>query len=234
MTADVFHMFTDLSSDFEKKYDNDPNFKERLKCWTAVLDKYIAAGKQVYDLGCGPGVFSFYAASKGANVTGIDGSEGMINLCRQRLAAIPGIQKQEIRFLREPLPLADTKVYPKAAVIICSSVFEYIENKEKMMDCFEKLLEKEGTLLISVPNRKSVYRFFERTGYHLFKKPSYLQHVFHQFTEKQLTEEFVRHGFFPVEKHYYASRNTISRLVKPFMSEAGYSNLLLVAFQKKN
>src|SRR5688572_33076914 len=168
----VFDMFSGMSEDFDTKYQGDPNFIQRLEAWTTCIDSYLKPGDTVYDLGCGPGVFSFYAASRGGKVTGMDGSSGMINLCREKLAKARKDKPLQLDFREENLPLKDPGMYPPARLIICSSMFEYIREKETMIDCFKSLLQDGGILLLSVPNRQSVYRYFERRSYALFRKPA--------------------------------------------------------------
>ena len=57
MQEPVFELFTNLSSEFDSRYQSDPNFIERWQCWTTFIDRYLEPGDVVYDLGCGPGVF---------------------------------------------------------------------------------------------------------------------------------------------------------------------------------
>ena len=233
MAEEIFSLFSGLSSDFDQKYQKDPNFIQRMKCWSGFIDKYLMPGRLVYDLGCGPGVFSFFAATKGAEVTGIDGSDGMINLCREKLSAYPEKERLKIRFVREVLPLMDPVQYPQADLVICSSMFEYILEKEMMIDSFRSLLKEDGILLLSVPNRVSVYRFFEKLSYRLIGKPSYLKHVSNQFSYEELEIEFRQQHFIPLEKRYYANKYMLSGLLKLLLPERYTSNLLLVVFQKK-
>jgi len=232
MAEEIFNVFSDLSQAFDNKYKDDPNFIQRMDCWTKAIDAYIHTGDTVYDLGCGSGVFSFYAASKGGQVTGMDGSEGMVKLCHEKLSRAGG-QALNLRFIHETLPLEDTSHFPKADLVLCSSMFEYIREKEQMIQCYHSLLKSGGTLLISVPNRKSVYRIFEKTVFGITGKPSYFKHVHNRYTEEELVGEFGKYGFLPKERVYYANNYLFSGLLKALLPESKTSNLLLVAFQKK-
>jgi 2-polyprenyl-6-hydroxyphenyl methylase/3-demethylubiquinone-9 3-methyltransferase len=233
MAEEIFTVFSDLSQAFDNKYKDDPNFIQRMECWTKEIDKYIRQGDIVYDLGCGSGVFSFYAATQGGQVTGIDGSEGMVNLCNEKLNRAGG-QALNLRFIRETLPLKNAVKYPKANLILCSSMFEYIREKEEMIQCYNTLLQDGGTLLISVPNRKSAYRIFEKTVFGITGRPSYFKHVHNRYSESELVVEFRKYGFLPKEKIYYADNYLFSGLLKKVLPESNTSNLLLVAFQKVN
>ena len=232
MSGDVFSMFTELSGDFDRKYGRDRNFEERFTCWSEIIDSHLKSGQRVYDLGCGPGVFSFYCASRGAEVTGIDGSEGMVRLCNEKREAIPPSVQQHLRFTRDVLPLERTALEP-ADMVVCSSVFEYVKNKEGMLKGFQSLLKPGGVLLVSVPNKRSVYRILEKFSFMLFKRPLYLAHVFHRSDYSEMAAEFSRYGFEPLEHRYYAGSYRFSGLLKRVLGKRYYCNLLLVSFRKK-
>jgi ubiquinone/menaquinone biosynthesis C-methylase UbiE len=62
-------------------------FTERLEV-AAVLESLApVSGKRILDAGCGDGIYSVAAAARGARVTGVDLSEDMLALARQRSAA---------------------------------------------------------------------------------------------------------------------------------------------------
>ena len=49
-----------------------------------IVDNYVRAGMKVLDIGCGTGELMEYAALRGAYVTGIDISEGMLSIAQKR------------------------------------------------------------------------------------------------------------------------------------------------------
>jgi 2-polyprenyl-6-hydroxyphenyl methylase/3-demethylubiquinone-9 3-methyltransferase len=112
-------------------------------------------------------------------------------------------------------------------------MFEYIQEKEKMIVCCHALLKNGGRLLISVPNRRSIYRKLEKISYRIIGKPSYCKHVYNRYTEQELIAEFGKFGFVPLEKRYYADNYLFSGLLKLLFPPAYSPNLLLVVFQKK-
>lgn len=62
----------------EKKYDIEVNYIEKL------IKNYLPSAKEILDLGCGTGTHDFYLERKGYDVTGIDLSENMISIARDK------------------------------------------------------------------------------------------------------------------------------------------------------
>ena len=237
MDKNIFEMFSDLSSDFDEKYRKDKNFFQRINCWTEAIGKYVKKDMLVYDIGCGSGVFSFFTASKGARVTGMDGSKGMINLCNQKLNEATDKSGKQLQFVQQILPLPESASFEKGELILCSSVFEYIMDTDQMIATFKSLLNNHGMLLLSVPNKNSIYRKAEKIGFALLNKPSYLKHVCNRYSYQQLVQLFEQHQFVACNKYYYADNYFLSGILKMIFPEKYISNLILVEFklnQNKN
>jgi 2-polyprenyl-3-methyl-5-hydroxy-6-metoxy-1,4-benzoquinol methylase len=224
-------LFSGLSGEFDARYSQDANFIERAVRWKALIDLYVGPGTRVYDLGCGPGHFSFYAAGKGAIVTALDGAAGMIQQGELKLSAHPEREHLHIRFLKEALPLKSPERFAQGDVVLCSSVFEYIADRESMVQTFRKLLKPGGILILSVPNRQSVYRVAEKAAFRLTGKPAYLAHVHQQLSRQELETFFSGHGFRMLSSGYFASRYPLSPLIRMLMGEQRTGNLLLAALE---
>ena len=216
-------------NDFNKKYTTNLDFKQRYITWTKLLDAFIVPKMQILDLGCGSGIFSFYIANRNCHVTGIDGAEAMIDFCRKTATSNSIMNVQFIQgFIPEDLS-------PKLGlfdVIICSSVLEYIEEKETTLSSLNAFLKKGGILVISVPNRLSIHRRIEKILFNLVGKPEYYQHVQNTFSEKEFTQELLRHGFKLKALEYYANQGKISKLIKYMLPTIYTSNLMVGVFEK--
>ncbi len=144
-------------------------------CWINIIPK-----GQVLDLGCGSGIFSFYLAeNKSCQVTGVDGAENMIGLCNQRRDAL-GLD--QVKFLKAEIPLSPDTVDGHFDAVISSSVLEYIDDLEAVVRDINTRLGQGGILIVSFPNRDSVYRRMEKWSYRLLGKPAYYQYVRHVIT----------------------------------------------------
>ena len=75
-----------------KSYNkNAKNFSEKFKKLMDLKRRHefqrfieLLSGDKILDLGCGSGAHSYYFSSKGLNVTSIDISEEIINLCKEK------------------------------------------------------------------------------------------------------------------------------------------------------
>ena len=199
---EVRDLFDREAEAFARSYETDPNFQDRKAVWTGAIDRCLsdAAGKVCVDVGCGPGVFSFYAASKGARVYGVDSSVKMLSLCRDRLKRDGW---RNVTFHEASLPFADTSMFPPADIVLCSSVLEYVDDLDACVMSLASLLKASGRLLVSVPNRRSLYRNYERMKFFLTRRPAYRGQVRHEMTLTGMREVMGNHGLRILENSYY-------------------------------
>ena len=76
-----------------KPFSAPPNFELAtcLRTFSHIVEQLgLGLRAQVLDVGCGPGWLSEYLARCGYWVTGVDISEDMVEIARERVAAIPG------------------------------------------------------------------------------------------------------------------------------------------------
>jgi SAM-dependent methyltransferase len=99
-------------------------------------------GLRVLDAGCGPGVLAAELAGRGAVVTGVDLSEALLGIARDRLG--PGAPLHQAD-LSQPLP------FPDAAfdLVTCSLVMHYLAEWEPTLREFHRVLVPGGRLVLS-------------------------------------------------------------------------------------
>ncbi|WP_020602223.1 class I SAM-dependent methyltransferase [Spirosoma spitsbergense] len=219
-----FH--NDRAIEFDSRYELSKAFQERFHIWTALFERYITATDQVIDLGCGSGIFSNYLAKKGCIVTGIDGSEAMIALCKQKRTSTMA------RFAVGNLPLKTLTHFPAQDVVIMSSILEYLNDMTGMLEQARLLLKPNGLLLVSIPNRRSLYRKVERQLFRLLARPVYYRYIRNTATETTFNRQLTESGFTPVETGYFSGQDPISRVLKPFLAAQYVNNLLVGVFRK--
>ncbi len=222
-TATTFHH--DIAADFADKYRTHPAFRERYAVWAALLDAHIQPGSRVADLGCGSGVFSFYLAKKGCRITGIDGAENMVALCRAQQQKL-GLSN--LNFYCQNLPLESQIPLGQQDAIISSSVLEYLDDLPGLLQNVSDLLAPGGIFIASMPNLSSVYRQLERIVFRLTGRPAYYRFVRHVVTEAAFAKQLAAYGFRLKTTRYYAGYPWL-RVVLP---ERMGCNLFVAVFEK--
>jgi len=227
----AINFFDSYALNMEKKYIEDPDFRERFRIWTHLIDKYAIGSVSAIDIGCGAGVFSLYMAKKGINTIGIDGAESMIRTCnynKEKLCL------EKVQFVQAEIPFLPGLEINAADMIICSSVLEYITPFRETISLFARLLKKNGILILSLPNGDSYYRKYEKLKFKFTGKPHYYKHVKNLLLITQLTKTMDEFGFIPLEVHYYANNNRLSKILsKLHFSQIRYNNLFVVVLQKR-
>lgn len=100
-------------------------------------------GLHVLDAGCGSGLYCELLLDRGARVTGVDESAGMLAHARRRLAG----RDVELHHadLREPLPFADGSFDG----IVSALVMHYLRDWSATLAEFRRVLRPDGWLLFS-------------------------------------------------------------------------------------
>lgn len=100
----------------------------------------IAPGEEILDVACGTGLIDPYLLSKGAFVTAIDISKGMIELAKKKK------ENAGVNYL-----LSDFYLYSpskKFDAIICFDAYPHFKDKEAFAKKASSLLNKQGRLYI--------------------------------------------------------------------------------------
>ena len=201
----------------------------RFDLWTQILDRYAKGLSSALDLGCGSGVFSFYLARLGLEVTGIDAADGMIALCEKHKKD-HGIGNST--FHRKVIPFPSEEFKP-VDIIISSSVLEYVEDIGATLRMAYELLRPDGLLIVSLPNAQSLYRKFERLRFRISGKPDYYRFVRNIVSAEEMKLRMASQGFRCEEIAYYGHSNAISILGRTFLPAQYTENLLLGVFRRQ-
>jgi SAM-dependent methyltransferase len=206
---DAVGFFSENAAMFHDLYQKQPEFHERVSIWNELLDKYANPRGTALDMGCGPGVFTFYLAPRVRSIVGVDGAPEMLERCerqRQQLAA------HNVRFVHARLPLAPQLQLEAADLVISSSVVEYVDDLELTLAQFCGLLKPGGTLILSMPNLASVSRSFQRLKFKLTGEPDVYRYIQHFSLPFLLRRRLERHGLSLLESRFYTHATRLAKL----------------------
>lgn len=186
----TYHQKNDVYS----KPINDSNFTYFyfIKYFAKHFSGLYSSQTHILDVGCGVGSLSFYLASKGMTVHGIDISSRAISLCNEvkKRIGLPTVS-----FKRSVL---DAQI-EKNDVVICSEIIEHIDDDAQFVSLLAGKLKKNGYLFLSTPSKANIFfplgifaRFDAEVG-----------HV-RRYTAESLEQVLTRHGFkiealYPIE-----------------------------------
>ncbi|MEO3887775.1 class I SAM-dependent methyltransferase [Nonomuraea sp. B5E05] len=133
-------------------------------------------GRRILDAGCGSGPLFAELRDRGAIVTGVDASAGMLEMARQRLGTDADLRVAD---LAGPLPFANDAFDD----VIASLVLHYLEDWGPTLAELRRVLKPGGRLLVSIDHPFSVALFQHMAG----EKPKY-------FETRSRTEEWTMGG----------------------------------------
>ncbi|WP_411122751.1 class I SAM-dependent methyltransferase [Streptomyces sp. x-19] len=123
------------------------------------------ADRRILDAGCGSGTLSAALRDRGAVVTGIDASAGMLSLAKQRLGDDAALHLVD---LRDRLPFADGAFDD----VVASLVLHYLEDWGPTLAELRRVLKPGGRLIASVDHPFVAYTiqdprpdYFANTSY---------------------------------------------------------------------
>ncbi|WXG40757.1 MAG: class I SAM-dependent methyltransferase [Candidatus Freyarchaeum deiterrae] len=119
-------------------------------------------GKRVLDVGSGSGGISIAFAKNGIETVNFDTGQKYTTVS-QKWAEENGVKLNQMLASGEEMPFKDKSF----DVIICSDVIEHLERPENLVKEVSRLLQKDGMLYITCPNKMSPRHIWEDSHYFL-------------------------------------------------------------------
>jgi ubiquinone/menaquinone biosynthesis C-methylase UbiE len=101
------------------------------------------ADRRVLEVGCGPGILTAWLVDRGADVTAVDVSSGMLELARERVGSGAELL---IADLAQPLSFAADDSFD---LVVASLVLHYLEHWEPVLREFRRVLREDGAIVFS-------------------------------------------------------------------------------------
>jgi ubiquinone/menaquinone biosynthesis C-methylase UbiE len=190
----LFH--DNLAEGWSAAYESG-GFRRRIEFFNSHLKELVKPGDWWLDAGCGSGILARELSLLGARVIAVDGSPKMIECAHretgERSGSITYKHAWTIETLEDPAGRYNG--------VLCSSVVEYLENPEKTLSEFFRVLQPGGYLVISVPNRWSLVRLIQkilRLIANCFQKDyfPYLKVSRNEFSSLKIAANLSKFGFF--------------------------------------
>ena len=233
MTADsATGWHSEHASLFDDRYKKSKRFIERFNLWSALIAKYSPpGGGTAFDIGCGSGVFTACLAEKNKRGIGIDGSDEMLKICRDRKEKLG---QHNVEFMNRDINVLDQTLDEKADIITCSSVLEYLDDLDKSIAVLASRLNPGGVLIFSLPNQNSLYRKWEAFYFKLSGKPSYYKFVKNVCVLGDIEATARKLNLTVLETAYYAETPLLSKIFRPLGLRKYSDTLFLLAVRKSS
>jgi SAM-dependent methyltransferase len=125
--------------------------RECLRTFTHIVDRLgLGVRAQVLDVGCGPGWLSEFLARCGYWVTGVDVSEDMVRIARERIAAIEGPIGEGIEALAEfhAMPVLELPWSDRYDAAILYDAMHHFDDEVETLRVIRRTLLPGGRIFI--------------------------------------------------------------------------------------
>jgi SAM-dependent methyltransferase len=156
------------------------------------------SGKRVLDAACGPGVYSEWLHSNGAEVVAVDASPKMVGLAKRRLGETFDVRQAD---LSKPLTFLDGASFD---IVLSPLTMEYIEDWGSTFREFYRVLRPGGYFILSVTHPFFDYTYFKSNNY---------------FETELVGSEW--RGFGAVKVHMPSYRRSLEATINPLI-ESGF------------
>lgn len=127
-------------------YKNDKYVRMRYRQYLDLLGPYLKEGSKVLEIGCYAAEFA-ELLPKGIHYLGVDFDEGALAVARSK-----GFNVSKADFNTSELAIKD-----KFDIIIIAETLEHLLDPQRLMEQLSELLNKEGVVLVSLPNENTLY-----------------------------------------------------------------------------
>jgi SAM-dependent methyltransferase len=114
---------------------------------TRLIRKYKKGKLKILDIGCGQGIFAFFA-DKNWSLFGVDSDKDRIERAKK-------IKRKNTRFLLGDVE--NFRLREKVDVVLALDIIEHLDHPEKCIRLVSKYLKNDGVFIVSNPNRYSVW-----------------------------------------------------------------------------
>ena len=159
----AYEAYEKLADHYAARVDTKPHnaYYDRPAMLSLLPD---VSGRQVLDVGCGPGAYTEELIDRGATVTGVDMSPRMLELARRRVGDDIKLVEADIN---QPLKMFDDEEFEVINAPLC---LEYILDWLALFKEFHRILKPNGVFLFSCGHPSFDAEYF-KTGRYFMIEP---------------------------------------------------------------
>jgi SAM-dependent methyltransferase len=209
-----------MQSDFENRYhlleEKHWWFISRREIILALIKKYYHSRKRIkiLEIGCSGGPLLNLLSSHGySQIFGIDISKKAVRLCRAR-------------GFKDVFPMNGAKPHFDSGefdLIIASDVLEHIQDDEKAVKEWRRLLKREGTIICFVPAFESLWSKHDEDNEHC-----------RRYTKTDLEKIFVKNGLKIIRSSYWNIALFLPTLCYRFLMRTFFKQSLIHQLKESN
>ena len=158
---EILDNFKSIAKSYSGNYQDDSPtshlFSTRLKRVFELTGNIYE--KRILDVGCGPGMTAAGTLIKGGKFFGVDLSIEMLLECVNIFDRMGTLNLSLGNIKRLPFPAGSFDV------IFCLGVLEYVPESDIAIQELYRILNKDGILIVSMQNKYSPYRWWDRHVY---------------------------------------------------------------------
>lgn len=218
LVGDFFHSEV---NDYKKEF-YESNYRTfmsvRLQRFLEEVDLLNLENCTVLDAGCGPGYLTLAFLERGFKTTALDSSPEMLRLTNE-LISNQNLETSIFELVEgniEELPFDDNHF----DLIASAGVIEYLENDEKVLNEFNRVLKPNGFLILSSTNKLSPIGYLEPI-IEMIKRVNVTRNICNWFLTR-LGGTPVRPRDFVVRKHSMAEFRANTTLARFNVRNEGY------------
>ncbi|MFL6112756.1 MAG: class I SAM-dependent methyltransferase [Catenulispora sp.] len=188
------------------------------------------AGLDVLDVGCGAGFYSAALVGRGAEVTGIDGSEELLRYAEEAAGSRATFRHHD---LEEPLPFTDASF----DLAVMALVYHHVYNRRQLLAELRRVLRPTARLLVSTTHPAGEQRWLGGSYYEGGRVDAPVGERFRINFERMTIERFVNElldGGFVLERLLEPRPDAALRALDPAEFERldSRANVLTVAMRR--
>ncbi len=154
----IIAAYEDLADSYNALIDHKPHNAYYDRPNTLKLIPEVN-GKHILDAACGPGKYAEILLSQGAKITGFDLSPKMVAHAKNRNK---GLGDFFVHDMSNPLNMIENATFD---TVVCALAMHYLEDWNKAMQEFHRVLKPNGTLVISIEHPFFEYLYFKSDAY---------------------------------------------------------------------